>query len=208
MITKMSIHRALSELKLYDSKIYDLLQRPYIMAVKTNAKTINGLSVEEQTETMKASFQSLKALMRNRQILKSAIAASNENTNVVIAGETMTVLDAIERKNYLSIREQVLNQLRAQFNRAQAAVKQYEDNFQTGLERYINSATRETANKELIETLTKSYRNLNEVSLIDPNELSKTIEVMATEIVNFKTEVDYVLSESNATTFIEVDLAG
>lgn len=204
----MSIHRALAELKLYDSKIYDLLQRPYVMAVKSNATMVNGLSVKEQTEAMKASLQALNALVRNREILKSAIAASNEATIVTIAGETMTVLDAIERKNYLSTREQIVSQLRAQYNRAYALVKQYEDNFQNGLERYINASTKDTANKELIETLTNSYKNLNEVILLDPNTIVKTIDKMVEEIANFRAEVDYILSESNATTFIEVDLAG
>ena len=47
---------------------------------------------------MKSNLQSLRALMRNRQVLKSAIAKSNEETFVTIGGVEMTVLDAIERK--------------------------------------------------------------------------------------------------------------
>ena len=44
--------------------------------------------------------------------------------------------------------------------------------------------------------------------MIDPNNLRAVIEEMTKENDQFNTEVDYVLSESNSNTFIEVDLVG
>lgn len=206
MSTIMSIHRALAEIKLYDKKIYDTMNKKFVMAEKTRYTKIDGVSRDELEMTMEANLQSLMSLMTNRQRLKNAIVVSNTNTFVNIAGEPMSVADAIERKNFLDIKKTVMQNLISQFNRANAQVLAYENGFQEGLERYINAATRETANAELIASLTKSYKELNEVELINPCELHKVIETMKEEIEKFENEVDYALSESNAVTMIEVDL--
>lgn len=208
MATKMTIHRALGEIKLYDKKIVDLLDKDFVLASKKRIGKVHGIDVEKYKEEMKANLQSLRALMRNRQILKSAIAKSNETTMVTIGGEAMTVLDAIERKNFMNMRMSVVNTLKAQFNRADREVRAYEDNLQANLENYIKNTAKELNNKDLIDSLTESYKNLNEVVMIDPNNLRAVIEEMTKENDQFNTEVDYVLSESNSNTFIEVDLVG
>ena len=206
MSTIMSIHRALAEIKLYDKRIYDLMNERFVRAEKVRYTKIDGVDRDQLEQTMKNNFQKLMAIMANRQKLKSAIAESNQRTMVTIGGIEMTVTDAIEQKNYLAVRQTVLSNLRSQFNRANAEVLSYENNFQSGLERYINASIRETANEELIASLTKSYKEINEVELINPCELHKVIDKMSKEISDFENEVDYVLSESNAVTIIEVDL--
>lgn len=208
MVTKMSIHRALGEIKLYDKKIVDLLEKDFVIASKKRVTKIRGVDVEKYKDEMRANLQSLRALVRNRQILKSAIAKSNETTEVTIGGETMTVLDAIERKNFMNMRHMITNNLRNQFNKADREVRNYEDNLQSNLERYIANTTKELNNKELIDSLTESYKTLNEVIMIDPSDIRSVIEEMTRENDRFNTEVDYVLSESNSNTFIEVDLEG
>ena len=207
MVT-MTIHRALGEIKLYDKKIVDLLCKDFVIASKKRVTKIHGIDIDKYKEEMKSNLQSLRALLRNRQILKSAIAKSNEITKVTIAGETMTVLDAIERKNFMNMRESVVRTLKSQFNRADNEVSNYEDNLQTNLENYIKNTTKELNNKDLVDSLTESYKNLNEVVLIDPSNLRTVIEEMTKENDRFNTEVDYVLSESNSNTTIEVDLVG
>ena len=204
----MTIHRALGEIKLYDKKIVDLLDKDFVLASKKRLAKIHGVDVEKYKEEMKANLQSLRALMRNRQTLKSAIAKSNETTEVTIGGETMTVLDAIERKNFMNMRMSVVNTLKSQFNRADREVRMYEDNPQANLENYIKNTTKELNNKDLIDSLTESYKSLNEVVMIDPSNLRLVIEEMTKENDQFNTEVDYVLSESNSNTTIEVDLVG
>lgn len=204
----MTIHRALGEIKLYDKKIVGLLDKDFVLASKKRLAKIHGVDVEKYKEEMKANLQSLRALMRNRQTLKSAIAKSNETTEVTIGGETMTVLDAIERKNFMNMRMSVVNTLKSQFNRADREVRMYEDNLQANLENYIKNTTKELNNKDLIDSLTESYKSLNEVVMIDPSNLRLVIEEMTKENDQFNTEVDYVLSESNSNTTIEVDLVG
>ena len=182
------------------------MNEKYVRAEKVRYTKIDGVNREEFEQNMKSNFQKLMALMANRQKLKCAIAESNQKTKVTIAGREMTVADAIEYKNYIDTKEAVVATLRSQFNRASAEVLNYENNFQIGLERYIAAATKETASADLIENLTKSYKELNEIELINPCEIHNVIKNMTEEIENFENEVDFVLSESNAVTLIEVDL--
>ena len=42
------------------------------------------------------------------------------------------------------------------------------------------------------------------LSMVDPCEVSNLIEKTDEEITQFKTNIDYVLSESNSTTYIEI----
>ena len=51
---------------------------------------------------------------------------------------------------------------------------------------------------------TETFMKRNEYELIDPMNVKKTIESLTAQIEEFESEVDAVLSESNATTFIVV----
>jgi uncharacterized protein YceH (UPF0502 family) len=59
-------------------------------------------------------------------------------------------------------------------------------------------------NPETITALTTSFRENNKVDLVDPLDLAARISSLEEELDAFETNVDWVLSESNATTFIEV----
>ena len=57
------------------------------------------------------------------------------------------------------------------------------------------------AEKEIVESVEKIYK----MDFIDPVNLSDEIEKLENEIAEFNNNVDYVLSESNSTTYIEVE---
>jgi hypothetical protein len=59
-------------------------------------------------------------------------------------------------------------------------------------------------NPETITALTTSFRDNNKVELVDPLDLSAKIVSLEEELDSFETNVDWVLSESNAVTRIEV----
>jgi hypothetical protein len=52
--------------------------------------------------------------------------------------------------------------------------------------------------------LTNSFRENNKVELVDPLDLSVKVAALEEELDAFETNVDWVLSESNAVTKIEV----
>ena len=50
------------------------------------------------------------------------------------------------------------------------------------------------------------FEDSNKFELIDPRHIADFIVEYEKSIEEFSTQVDYVLSESNATTFVEVEL--
>ena len=59
-------------------------------------------------------------------------------------------------------------------------------------------------NPETITALTNSFRENNKVELVDPLSLATRITTLEEELDSFETNVDWVLSESNAKTLITV----
>ena len=103
---KISITEALNELKLYDSKIMKAITNAKLVgAAKKSADKVGVVKKEDFEERAKASYQSVTDLIANRNTLKSAIVKSNAVTEVTINGKTMTVAEAIERKNSIDYDE-------------------------------------------------------------------------------------------------------
>ena len=97
---KISITEALNELKLYDSKILKAITNAKLVgAAKKFSDKVGVFKKEDFEDRAKASYQSVTDLIANRNALKSAIVKSNAITEVTVNGKTMTVAEAIERKN-------------------------------------------------------------------------------------------------------------
>jgi hypothetical protein len=62
----------------------------------------------------------------------------------------------------------------------------------------------EKATKKEIEDFTQTFLKNNGYSMEDPLQIEKLMENLDKEIDEFESEVDFVLSTSNATTTIEV----
>ena len=69
----------------------------FIDTDRKSAQKINGLPIEDYEKTIQAGFDKAVSLIERRNLLKDAIVQSNAITEVVVAGETMTVAKAIER---------------------------------------------------------------------------------------------------------------
>ena len=108
----MSIHRALSELKTLKDRIPKAIQEAdFIATDRKSAQKINGLSIEDYEKTIQAGFDKAVSLIERRNQLKDAVVQSNAVTEVVVAGETMTVAKAIERKSSIAYEEKLLSMM-------------------------------------------------------------------------------------------------
>ena len=65
--------------------------------------------------------------------------------------------------------------------------------------------TNDKKNTEGIEQFSKAYRKSNGWEVVDVIDLKSLIDKLEKEITIFENEVDVVLSESNATTFIDIE---
>jgi uncharacterized membrane protein YgaE (UPF0421/DUF939 family) len=204
----MSIHRALAELKTYDDRIKRAIANDFVIANKRSNDKIRGKSIDEVKSQIQGSFDSFFALTENQRRIKSAIVLSNANTRVKIGGTEYTVAEAIERKAKIVHDEALLLALKNQFNSQNEKVEKENTELPQKLETYLQAILGEKDKRtvEDIESHTKAFENRNKFELIDPCDIAKQIEKLEQAVTAFKTEVDYVLSESNATTFVEIDL--
>ena len=99
MSERMSIHRALAELKTLDARINSACSGTFVYANKKSNAKISGMSIEDAKKFLVGNYDRAKDLIERRKKIKSAIVESNAKTEVEVAGIKMTVADAIERKS-------------------------------------------------------------------------------------------------------------
>ncbi|QXV80086.1 hypothetical protein bas33_0075 [Escherichia phage HildyBeyeler] len=212
MTTRISKTRALATIKSLEAKIRKAAEQQVLIAVgegKDKNKVVVGAAIEvdDLSARIKADFQSLLDMMSQRDRIKAALIKSNAETIVEIGSRKMTVAEAIEAKRSMELKAQLLANMRKQFQAATAKFNTQKAQFDAKYERLQDSMA--TRDKKTSEDEVKMQLNLLELKntpfLIDPLELEKLIKQHDEEYQDFATNVDFVLSESNASTFIEVE---
>ncbi len=102
---KMTIHRALSELKLIDARITKQISEIEPTGIFQKGKLINGYKTPEDfNTTAKSKMDSVNDLIKRKVTIKSAIVNSNSTTKVNVGGTEMSVADAITFKGVIAFR--------------------------------------------------------------------------------------------------------
>lgn len=208
---EMTINRALGELKLLDSRINDKIRNTAFVGVaKKNADAMTGLKTKKEDFIKDASsgLQSINDLIERRKQIKSAIVASNATTDIVINGKTLKVADAIERKNSISYEQTLVNVLKSSYTSGLGSVNRANEQVEAKLDELLMTSlgkeAKGKASESDIEVIAKPYKAQNEVELVMPEGLEKTIQEMELDIMTFLAEVDYTLSDSNSITKITI----
>jgi len=177
-VQKMSIHRALAELKTYDDRIMRVRLQDFVIANKKSNDKIKGKTIDEVERKIKGGFASFYALTENQRRIKAAVVLSNAATMVKIAGVDYTVAEAIERKAKLHHFEDFLLALRRQFNAQNDIVERENDLLQDKLESYLQAilGDKDKRTPADIEMHTKAFEDRNKYVLIDPADIAKQIE--------------------------------
>lgn len=208
MKQKMTIHRALSELKLIDAKIEkQILEIVPIAIFKKDQLIMGHLSKEEFTTAAQSKYQSVNDLIERKNIIKSAIVKANGETKLKLGEKEMSIADAINFKAIIKFKKQLIDRMKhfkqaavADLNKNNDVVEQ---NVQKLLE-YTFGKENVKADPKDLESVRKPYMEANQLHLFDPLKIADKVEVMEKEVFEFEAEVDAVLSEINAVTFIEI----
>ena len=136
---KMSITRALAELKLLDKRISKSIgQAKFVTFAKDNSKdVVRGLSKEDYNKEAKATLQSIKDLIERRSKIASAIAISNATQDIDVAGKKYKVVEAITRKNNIQHEEELLGQLKSQLANANYNIENNNKNVNDKLQQIL-----------------------------------------------------------------------
>lgn len=207
----MTIHKALAELKILESRIMKTVgDGTYCVANKHSNEKINGVSVEEYKKVMQGAYDKAVDLITRYKAIKKAVTLSNAKTVVKIGEEEYAVAEAIWMKNHgVEFDELLLNELREQYNKAQAKIlKQNGNDLEQRAEQYvvgIYGSKEGKTNTDDFEKTKQDFITSQTFELVDPIGILEKIEALEEKISVFKAEVDAVLSTSNALTVVEIN---
>lgn len=211
MSEKITITRALAELKLLDSRIKKKTGDLRIIDIFQNRKDLaltSGNTQEVFKDMAKKSLQSVQDLIERRKKIKSAILISNATVNVKVGSKKYTVIEAIERKNSIEYEKTLLGVMSSQVVMAKNEISKQAPGLDQSVKDLITKnmgGDQPTSEEnEANEAMAKRFFEANVLRLLDPCEVEKKIEELDEQIDTFLTEVDFVLSESNSRTEIEV----
>lgn len=207
---KMTVHKALAELKLLDDRITKAIQTTiYCVPNKHSNDKINGVSIEEITKQMQGGYDKAVSLIERRKAIKKSVVLSNAVTKVKIAGNEYTVAEAIELKNHgVDFETALMLNMQKQYNNAMAVIKKENgSDLEERADHYVTAiygAKESKTNTADIEKVKEDFLKSNQYELVDPLSVLDKINDLEEKINDFMAEVDSTLSVSNALTEIEV----
>lgn len=208
MKQKMTIHRALAELKLLDAKIEKGIKDIYpIGIIKKGGKVDGWFDEAEFKKSAQSSYASVNDLIQRKAAVKSAIVKANCETKVKIGDNEMTIADAIAFKKVVEHKKQLMDVLKSKHTGVVGVLNKNNEAVNKNCEALLSHVMGKDNVKATdgdIDAISKPYLENNLFTLVDPLEILKRVEAMEKEIGEFDTNIDAALSEINAVTFIEV----
>jgi hypothetical protein len=208
---KISVTRALTEIKHLQDKINRASQEKFLACTKgkDSFAVVQGSnkSIAETTSEIQSNWQSVKDLIARRAALKSAVSASNAVTKVKVLDKEITVAQAIEEKSSVQFKQTLLNTLRSQFLQVKGAVEAHNNRLYEEIDTAVQVAYGNDKGKvdsEQYDAVAKPRLQRHSFDMLDPIKIESKIKELQVEIENFNCEIDFVLSESNSSTFIEI----
>lgn len=206
---KISITRALAELKLLDERIQKEIRNGIFIDMrqkKFDKTTYTKKSIDEFEKDSKADYQSVNDLIARRNKIKSLVLNSNSNTKVKIGNLEMTVVEAIDMKTAIRYKETLLARLRGIRDQIHREIESNNIRMETALQQMLQQSygSNQKVTEEQANGIRKPYVEANQIHIVDSIGIENEIKKLDSEIDSFKSEVDFVLSESNSRTEIEV----
>ena len=207
---KMTVHEALSKIKVANSRIASMMINPYINVCKAGSDKINGVPVADYKKDLIGNYDKVMAVINETNAIKAALSKSNASTVVTVAGKEMTVAEAIFMWKYgIDIKKEMLDELKSQYANACTLIerrngKELDDR----AEQFVSSiyGSKDKADPKDVEAMIKKFKDQNSWELVDPSKLADKIRNLETEITQFEESVDAAIQISNATTVIEFNI--
>lgn len=191
----LSVLEALNRLSVAKKRVDRVLNVPAAIVV--------GPAEKDKAEVFKAkanaSYQQATALIQNYRNIKSALVISNAKTMVTIGGKTITVAEAIERKTSIDQFQNLLASLKKSYCDSEILYRRELQKMEDNLTAAINTAAGNAIDVD-------KYRKNQSPAIVGLDKLDEKIQELEAEIDEFLSQVDIVLTTSNAKTQIEVDL--
>jgi len=207
---KITITRALAELKLLDARILKQiagLKTVGLYQERTNKGVIGTTYKEKEfSDLVPSEYQSTLDLIKRRATIKSKIMLSNSLTLIKIGDQEMTVAQAIDHKAVIQYEEKLLGKLRLDLGNALSAIEKQKPELEKAINDMLahNLGSESKPSQDDYDKIAKPLIEANTLKLADPLKVEAKIKDLEEKISRFTGEIDFVLSESNAKTEIEI----
>ena len=207
---KMTVYRALCELKLLDSRITRAILQcdGCTDTASKQDKYVGGLPREKFNQEANDAFKSAFDLITRRNAIKRAVVLSNATTMITVLDRTMTVAEAIEVKTNGQL---YLNKLTRTMEESYASSKRDADRANSDIEKRAESfltnvygSDKSNIPPEDLAAAKQSYIDTHTKIVVDPANFKEKSEAFQKEMDLFEASFDAALSVSNATTEITV----
>ena len=183
----MTVTRGLTELK--------KLQRKIDRKISEAKWTGKNLPADP-----KEVLQSINDMIKEKHNLKLKIMACNMVTTVVVAGATVTVAEAIQMKDTEKNIGRLLGTLRYELSDAREKIERDKSKSEDKLQKLLESFGKDIT-PELIKSTSDAFWLANTLVIESGTlDLAKVTAELQETHEDFESEIDFILSESNAVT--------
>lgn len=198
MKEKMSVSKAMAELRIIVKRIEDIQNSMDFVACRYACDKHNltaGTSIDEFNKRVVSNIDKLRDLERRYNKIKSAINISNAKTTITIDEETMTIVEALERKRNIDREESFIVRMRRQLSEALSTIESTNTK--------LNDKISESKHDDKMG-FTEVYEK-SKLELVDPLNIKDFLTKRQESLDKFTEEVDMLINESNVLTEIEID---
>lgn len=204
-MVKMSITRALAQVKLIESKLGRAFAG-FDVEINGKLKYFPNFTTEQFEKEALVEVNSFEDLFKNRLKIKSAIARANIDTKISLFGTEYSIIELIDLKNSSQYKKNVYTNLINNYNKCKSDVVNQDVKIENEVSKQVEVANsnKTQVSKDLTTTLTETYKTLwgGKIIGLDINKISKEKE----DLDKLVAEIDMILSEINSKTEIEVEL--
>ena len=203
----ISITRALREVNVIEATLKQYGDRNIPWSGVTVGKEMVGcgLSEEDLIKAVQTNKDSIINLTSRRHAIKRAITFVNATTEITVAGKTMFICEAIDRRTFYREHLEVLKQISANIVGARTFAEREKVKLETVREKRIaDFVASQTVTAELLASMNDEFNATHQIKEIYPHNVKEWIEKELEFIMEFVSDVDYALSEVNAKTELTV----
>lgn len=212
MSTEITVTRAIATQKALTARIADATNHLNLLVPtrgEDEYREVEGYkgTIEECEAAINKVWQRLNDTIAVRNSIRAALVKSNALTTIKIGDKEMTIVEALDFRNSLPEREGLLKRFKANL----VQVGNNHDNQMNQYHARLGQIRSEAlnANKKVDETfeamfITPQIKS-HKPDILDPINLKQVVEQWTKEIDDFKLNIDYALSESNAVTKITIE---
>ena len=213
MTSQISITRALATIKILNTQVEEYFKKTRVFAgITLGDKQIvaDGFTLEQLRARIQADHDGIDTLIAKRHAIKAAVIKSNAVTIITLGGKSYTVAEAVLLKSSVPLKEQTLQKYKSALLVVQNALAGQKAEFDKRVDAVygasVSTATTAEEAAKIMKMVREEQTKILGPAFYDPLNLVGKIDALEKEINDIKLELDFVLSESNTRTLIDVDM--